>query len=64
MITICLTATAYDGSEEGLEKHALDAMGYKVYYNSIKKEDYDPVVHKRIEFGTLEKIRTYINAER
>ena len=34
--TICLTATAYDGEDDGLERRVLDLLGYKIYYNSAK----------------------------
>jgi len=30
---ICLTATAYDGTEEGIELKTLTALQYKIYYN-------------------------------
>ena len=43
--TICLTATAYDGSADGLERRVLDELGYKIYTNSDKEEEFDPVVH-------------------
>ena len=42
VITICLTATAYEGGKDGLQRTALEELGYKVYYNTTKKEDYEP----------------------
>ena len=60
VFTICLTATAYDGSDEGLHKNALNELGYEVYTNSDKKEDFEPVVHESFFIGELEKYRTII----
>ena len=36
VIVICLTATPYDGAEDGIQKSAIDALGYKIYKNSDK----------------------------
>ena len=58
--TICLTATPYDGEDGGLEKRVLDELGYKIYYNSIKQEDFTPTVHKSYEIGTYDEQRRLI----
>ena len=63
VFTICLTATAYEGEEEGLEKSVLDALGYKIYKNSNKKEDFDPVIHETGDLGSLSDYRTMILKE-
>ena len=61
--TIYLTATAYAGSEQSLEKAVLDAMDMNVYSNSGNKDDFEPVIHENIELGSLEKYRTFIQNE-
>ena len=63
--TICLTATAYEGAEgsEMIEEYALKKLGYKVYKNSSKKEDFEPTIHEAREIGTLEAYRTLILKE-
>lgn len=60
VITICLTATAYEGGNDGLQRTALEELGYKVYYNTTKKEDYEPVIHQTRELGSLEARRALI----
>ena len=57
---ICLTATAYDGTEEGLQRKVISELGYKVYKNSDKSEDFDPVIHERFLIDDLGKYRTLI----
>ena len=34
VFVICLTATAYDGSEDDLQRQVLRELDYKVYYNT------------------------------
>ena len=60
VFTICLTATAYDGTNEGLHKNAHNELGYEVYTYSDKKDDYEPVIHESFFIGALEKYRTLI----
>lgn len=55
VIAICLTATAYDGSADGLERTVIDAMGYKIYSNSDKEEDFIPVIHESRDIGSLDE---------
>jgi len=61
---ICLTATAYDGSEDNLQRTALKELGYTVYHNSEKKEDFKPEIHRSEAIGGLEEYRTLIHKER
>ena len=63
MLTICLTATAYEGADDGLERRVLDEMGYKIYNNSNKNEDFNPVIHESREIGNLESYRSLIQKE-
>ena len=42
---ICLTATAYDGNDDGLQRKVISELGYWVYRNSDKKEDFEPTIH-------------------
>ena len=58
--TICLTATAYDGSVDGLERWVLDELGYKIYTSSDKGEEFDPVIHNKEEIGSLDNYRSRI----
>jgi hypothetical protein len=54
VFTICLTATAYEGEKDALEKRVLDDLGYKIYKNSDKDDDFDPVIHETIPLKSLE----------
>ena len=51
VFTIRLTATPYDGDEKGLQAATLDEIGYKIYHNSDKKEDYIPRIHQTLNLG-------------
>ena len=64
MITICLTATAYGGDLDGLEKSVIDAISYQIYTNSDKPQDFNPTIHESYEIGSLDKYRTFITEER
>ena len=57
---ICLTATAYDGNDDGLQRKVIRELGYKVYRNSDKNEYFDPVIHERVLIDDLGKYRTLI----
>ena len=61
--TICLTATAYEGSNTGIMRRVIDELGYKIYTNNNKQEDFDPTVHKTIKLVYLEDKRAFINKE-
>ena len=63
IITICLTATPFEGDSDGLQCSAINELGYKVYNNSSKKEDFDPVIHREISIGSLDGYRTLILQE-
>ena len=58
--TICLTATPFEGQDNGMQMDALNEMGYKIYKNSDKEEDYNPTIHSEIKLGTIDKFRSYI----
>ena len=45
VITICLTATPYDGDANGLQAITLNELGYQIYHYSDKQEDYIPKIH-------------------
>jgi len=62
--TICLTATAYDGGADGLERKAIDKLDFKIYANSDRHEQYNPVINETRDLGTLEAWRTFIVQER
>ena len=36
VITICLTATPFEGDADGIQMNVLNELGYKVYTNSDK----------------------------
>jgi hypothetical protein len=63
VFTIFLTATAYEGEEDCLERSLMDELGYKIYKNSAKKEDFDPVVHETRDLKSLEEYRSLILKE-
>lgn len=54
VITICLTATPFEGEADGLQMSALKEIGYKVYKNSDKEEDYNPQITREVELGTID----------
>ena len=54
VFTVCLTATAYEGAADGLERKVLDELGYKIYSNSDKEEDFNPVIHESREIGSFD----------
>ena len=58
---ICLTATAYDGAEDNLQRTALKELGYAVYYNSEKNLEFDPQIHRSWAMNGLDEYRTLIN---
>ena len=58
---ICLTATAFDGNEEGNERKALDLLGYKIYHYSKNETDFEPVVHMTVELLTKEQYADFIH---
>ena len=60
VFVICLTATPYEGDDDGIQKSAIDALGYKIYKNSDKEEDYNPKITKQVELGTIDRFRTFI----
>ena len=62
--TICLTATAYDGVEQGLEKSIIDQMGQSIYYNSSEKADFIPKIHEEDDFGSFDDYCKMISEER
>jgi hypothetical protein len=63
VMTICLTATPFEGDNDGLQMSALKEIGYKVYKNSNREEDYNPQINKNVELGTIDKFRSFILAE-
>ena len=48
VITICLTATPFEGDADGMQMSALKELGYKVYKNSDKEDDYQPTINKKV----------------
>ena len=60
VIVICLTATAYDGTEDGLEQAVINAMDYKIYSNSDKEKNSDPVIHESKAIGSFDEYRRLI----
>ena len=57
---ICLTATAYDGNDDGLQRKVISELGYKVYRNSDKREDFEPIINERILIDDFGKYRSLI----
>jgi hypothetical protein len=47
-----LTATAFDGQEEGDEKLALELLGYKIYHNSKNMVDFNPTINEHLRLIT------------
>ena len=58
---ICLTATAFDGNEEGKERKALDLLGYKIYRYSKKETNLEPTIHKSLDALSKEVYANFIN---
>ena len=61
---ICLTATAYAGVEQGLEKSIIDQMSQSIYYNSSEKADFIPRIHEEDDFGSFDDYCKMISEER
>ena len=57
---ICLTATAYDGNDDGLQRKVISELGYWVYRNSDRREDFEPIINERILIDDFGKYRSLI----
>ena len=63
LTVIGLTATAFDGNEEGNEVLAIEKMKYKVYYNTEKNLDTSPEVNETMHIGTKDAYEKIIRAK-
>ena len=57
---IGLTATAYTGSEDGLERQALELLKYQIYKTSNNQELLDPTIHQEMILGTAEAYKKFV----
>ena len=63
---IGLTATAFDGNEEGNEVKAIDLMKYKLYYNTEKDSEITPIINETkhietaYEYDKIIKVKSQI----
>ena len=53
---ICLTATADDGREYGVEREALEKIGYKIYTNNLEASREPPMIHCREKLDSVNDI--------
>jgi hypothetical protein len=58
---ICLTATAYDGHEEGNERKALELLGYQIYNYSKVEPNYQPIINKTADLITTEEYIDFVH---
>ena len=56
-----LTATAFDGHEQGSEIDALQKLGYQIYHNSNDQVDFKPTVHMTKAFANKEEYADFIH---
>ena len=61
---ICLTATPYDGNEEGNELKAIQLMQYKLFYSSEEAANMSPTVNETFEIRTKEAYEKLINEKK
>ena len=58
---IGLTATAFDGHEQGSELEALQKLGYQIYHNCSNPVDFKPIVHEHKSLITKQEYADYIH---
>ena len=56
---VCMTAASDDNYEKGVERQAVDAIGFKVYRNSHPQDRKPPTIHQELDlsdFGTVMEV--------
>lgn len=59
-----MTAASDDNREPGVERQALDAIGFKVYKNSEPKDHKVPSIHQEIDLSDSIKVMELIQKQR
>ena len=59
-----MTAASDDNWDQGVERQALDAIGFKVYKNSQTKDHKPPTIHQEIDLSDFGKVMELIQKQR
>ena len=59
-----MTAASDDNYEKGVERQAIEAMGFKVYKNSSLKDHKPPIIHQEIDLSDIRKVFEVIRMQR
>ena len=61
---VCMTAASDDNYDKGVERQALEAIGFKVYKNSHTREHKPPTIHQEIDLSEISKVMDVIKKQR
>ena len=59
-----MTAASDDNYEKGVERQAIEAMGFKVYKNSRALDHKPPIVHQEVDLSDFGKVMEVIKKQR
>ena len=61
---ICMTAATDDNNDKGVERQAIEAIGFKVYTNSNPKDYKEPVINQEIDLSDFGRVMELIQKQR
>jgi hypothetical protein len=61
---ICMTAASDDNYDKGVERQAIEAIGFKVYTNSNPNDYKEPVINQEIDLSDFGKVMELIQKQR
>ena len=61
---IGLTATAYSGTEDGIERTAMDVLNYQIYKTSNNMSLLNPAVNRRQRLGDATAYEDFIKKQK
>ena len=61
---VCMTAASDDNYEKGVERQAIEAMGFKVYRNSSLKDHKPPTIHQEVDLTDFNYVMEVILKQR
>jgi hypothetical protein len=61
---VCMTAASDDNYEKGVERQALEAIGFQVYKNSHLKDHSQPTIHQELDLSDLGRVMEVIKRQR
>ena len=59
-----MTAASDDNYAKGVERQALDTIGFKVYRNSHPQDHKEPTIHSEIDLSDFSKVMDVIKKQR